>query len=138
LSRLVRPLRKKLTDAERWLWNQLRNRNFAGWKFRRQHPIGPFIVDFGCLEKKLIIEVDGGQHARKAEADANRTAFLEGKGFKIVRFWNHQVLREGTAVTEAILSHLDNVPTPEPVRRQENPGGKSLKPSPPFSGEREG
>jgi very-short-patch-repair endonuclease len=138
LSHLARPLRKNLTEAERWLWNHLRNRNLNGWKFRRQHPIGPFVVDFVCIEKKLIIEVDGSQHTQKVEPDTKRTAFFQGEGYQVLRFWNHQVLREGMAVIDAILSPLDKLPTPIPVRGQENPEGKNLKPSPPFPGEREG
>jgi very-short-patch-repair endonuclease len=110
MSHLARPLRKNLTDAERWLWNHLRNRNLAGWKFRRQHPIGPFIVDFVCIEKKLIIEVDGGQHTKEAEADAKRTAFFEKEGYRVVRFWNHQVLQEGMAVLEEIIAILTKTP----------------------------
>lgn len=69
----MKTLRKNLTDAERWLWQRLRNRELSGWKFRRQHSIGPYIVDFVCIEKRLVIELDGGQHAENLESDAKRS-----------------------------------------------------------------
>ena len=85
------------------MWSALRNRQMAGKRFRRQMPIGPYIVDFVCIEDKLIIEVDGGQHMQNARYDADRTAWLESQGFKVVRFWNNQVLQEKEAVREAIF-----------------------------------
>lgn len=75
---LARELRKNMTDAERIIWYYLRDRRLSGWKFRRQHPIGPFIVDFICIEKKLIVEVDGGQHNLNSEIDIKRTEYLRG------------------------------------------------------------
>lgn len=86
----ARRLRREMTDAERRLWYALRDRRFAGWKFRRQETIGPFIVDFVCMAARLIVEVDGGQHSE--EADADRTAVLEARGFRMIRFWNNEVL----------------------------------------------
>ncbi|MYD50686.1 MAG: endonuclease domain-containing protein [Dehalococcoidia bacterium] len=99
----ARHLRKNLTDAEQGLWNIIRNRQVLGYRFRRQAPIGPYIVDFVCFENRLVIEVDGGQHLERADYDAERTAWLESAGFRVVRFWNNQVLQEKDAVREAIF-----------------------------------
>ena len=77
-----------------------------GVKFRRQHPVGPFIVDFCCLERRLVIEVDGGQHTGQAQADEARSEYMESYGFRVLRFWNDQILREIEAVLEQILSGL--------------------------------
>ncbi len=106
LKHLARILRKNMTDAERLMWKHLRNRRLDEWKFRRQHPIGKFIVDFVCLEKKLIVEVDGGQHAQNLEADAKRTEYLRQKGYRILRFWNNEVLQETESVLNSILLAL--------------------------------
>ena len=100
----ARNLRKTQTDAEARLWQRLRNRRLANCKFRRQHPIGPYIADFVCIERRLVIEVDGGQHAAQEKKDNARTAYLESKGFRVVRFWNHDVLTEMDAVLERILA----------------------------------
>src|SRR5262245_61976643 len=88
----ARGLRRNLTDAERKLWYRLRDRRLDGWKFRRQAPIEGFIVDFLCIDSRLIVELDGGQHAVRVEADARRTAILEAAGFHVLRFWNDDVL----------------------------------------------
>ncbi len=102
-----------MTDAERWLWQRLRDRELCGFKFRRQHPIGPFIIDFACVEKRLVIELDGGQHTERQELDASRSRYLQERGYRIIRFWNHEVLKEGESVLNAILSCLnDNSPSP--------------------------
>ena len=85
------------------MWNTLRNRQLSGLRFRRQAPIGPYIVDFVCYENRLVIEVDGGQHLELADHDAERTAWLESEGFRVIRFWNNQVLKELEAVREAIF-----------------------------------
>ena len=98
----ARKLRKTPTDAEKVLWKHLRLRQVEGHKFRRQQPLGPYIVDFVCLDRKLIVEVDGGQHLEQSASDAKRTAWLEGRGFRLLRYWNDQVLKEPEAVTEAI------------------------------------
>src|SRR5215472_11064182 len=95
LRRGIRPSRRlcsELTGAERRIWNHLRGRRLAKFKFRRQFPISGFVVDFVCLEANLIVEVDGGQHTEQAEADARRSAVLERSGFRILRFWNDDVL----------------------------------------------
>ena len=87
----VRELRKHLTETERASWKHLRLRQFKGYKFRRQQPIGKYIVDFACLEKRLIIEVDGGQHSEQTAYDLERDTWLESQGFSVLRFWNNQV-----------------------------------------------
>ena len=90
---LARKLRKNPTAQERKLWNILRNKQFYGYKFLRQYPIEPYIVDFICREKKIIIEIDGGQHNQPAEIeyDKTRSIFLNSKGYKVIRFWNHEI-----------------------------------------------
>jgi len=107
----ARELRKSMTDSERVLWKNLRLRQIEGFKFRRQQPIGNYIVDFVCFEKRLIIEVDGGQHSEHVTYDSKREAWLESQGFKILRFWDNQVLKEIEAVTEVIFEVLSGPPT---------------------------
>lgn len=104
----VRELRKNPTEAERILWKHLCLRQVGGHKFRRQQPIGLYIVDFVCLEKRVIIEVDGGQHSAAGIYDADRDAWLEAQGYRVFRFWNHQVLKEIEAVKEFIMRALDS------------------------------
>ena len=96
-----------MTDAEKLLWQHLRNRQLGEYKFRLQRPIGPYIVDFVCLEKKLVIEVDGGQHAGEMELDSKRSDYLKEKGYRVMRFWNNEVLKETESVLTVILSSLD-------------------------------
>ena len=103
----ARELRKNMTDAERQLWNHLRNRQLGGLKFRRQHPIGKYVVDFVCFEKKIVIEVDGSQHLENRIYDAERTEWLEKQGFKVIRVWNNDVLNE----IEAVLEEYKRRPT---------------------------
>jgi len=98
-------LRLEMTDAERKLWSALRNRQLDGAKFRRQQPIGPFIADFVCQEHRLIVEADGGQHADSPD-DAQRTAFLESKGYRVLRFWNNDILRNLDGVAQVIAAAL--------------------------------
>jgi very-short-patch-repair endonuclease len=100
-----RKLRTNMTDAERRLWSVVRNRQLDGYKFRRQHPIGAFVADFACIERRLILELDGGQHSGSAY-DVRRTAWLEGQGWLVIRFWNNDVLTETEGVLEAILQAL--------------------------------
>ena len=104
----AKELRKNLTDAEQKLWQHLRNRQLEGYKFRRQQAIGKYIVDFVCFEKKLVVELDGGQHsdAKRVEYDSNRTRWLESRGYQVLRFWNHEVLSEFDAVEETIWKGL--------------------------------
>lgn len=102
----ARSLRKDMTDAERPVWFALRDRRFAGWKFRRQTPFDLYILDFVCLDAKLVIEIDGGQHDERAEYDARRTAHLERCGFKVLRFWNNEVLANLDGVLTVVELHL--------------------------------
>ena len=102
----ARELRKNPTEAERRLWQHLRLRQFDGYKFRRQQPLGPYIVDFICLEKKIVIEVDGGQHSTQVQYDNERTAWLAAHGFRVLRFWNNEVLSEIEKVKEVIWEAL--------------------------------
>ncbi|MBI4595908.1 MAG: endonuclease domain-containing protein [Candidatus Tectomicrobia bacterium] len=113
MKQRARELRMNPTEAETKLWHLLRDRVSGGWKFRRQRPIGPFIVDFVCLEKMLVIEVDGGQHNIDIESDARRTEYLRGHGYQILRFWNDEVLADEDAILSVILANLSNeVPSP--------------------------
>ncbi len=115
MKRSAKELRKNSTDAEKCLWYHIRNRQLAGFKVRRQHIIPPFIVDFVCIEKKLIIEVDGGQHAENLESDTERSEFLKNQGYRILRFWDHEVLQNGNSVLQVILSNLEIAnPSPQP------------------------
>ena len=92
MNQRARKLRKSQTDAENRLWGFLRNRRLAGFKFRRQYPIPPYIADFVCMEAGLIIEIDGGQHASEQLRDEERSQFLKSVGYRTVRFWNNDVL----------------------------------------------
>src|SRR5438876_3003516 len=102
----ARRLRREQTDAEAKLWSRLRRRQVYGAKFCRQAPIGPFITDFCCFDPKLIVELDGGQHAETAEADARRTAYLQRRGYRVLRFWNFEVLRYLDDVLERIAEEV--------------------------------
>jgi very-short-patch-repair endonuclease len=107
------------TDAERMLWKHIRAHRMAGYKFRRQVVIEPYIVDFVCLEAKLIVEADGGQHLEQAEDDSKRSLFLESLGYRVIRFWNHEILGDIDAVLERIHGYLIEAPSPRP-----SPGGR--------------
>lgn len=124
-------LRKKMTDAERRLWYRLRAHRFAGHKFKRQVPLGPYIVDFASLNRKLIVELDGGQHAKRF-ADARRDAWLRTEGFKVLRFWNIDVFQNIDGVLEMIMIALDQRPSPGALRAPPSPQrgeGKDGRPS---------
>jgi very-short-patch-repair endonuclease len=103
-------LRNGATDAERILWRHLSRRQLDGLKFSRQMPVGPFICDFLCRERGLMIELDGGQHAERAAADQRRTAFLQSQGLTVIRFWNNDVLTNINGVLEHILEALGPLP----------------------------
>ena len=105
ISRHAAPLRRTMSDAERALWFALRNRRLAGHKFRRQTTIGPYIADFACLERRLVVEADGGQHDE--DADAARTRYLKAQGFRIIRFWNNDILQNLDGVLEVLLTALE-------------------------------
>jgi len=117
LKAFAREMRHAPTDAEQRLWHFLRNRRFAGFKFRRQHPMGNYIVDFICIEAELIVELDGGQHAQppQEEKDRDRTRFLEERGFRVLRFWDNEVLTNTEGVLERILEALEEAPHPNPL-----------------------
>src|SRR4030042_5435999 len=114
----ARKLRKSMTDAERTLWRHLRNRGLISLKFRRQVPVGEYIVDFLCYEKMLIIEVDSGQHSVQQDQDRKRERYLEKQGFKVLRFWNHDVLKNINGVAEKIMEFCkissETGPSPRP------------------------
>ena len=105
-----RALRHRMSDAERRLWRYLRNRALQGWKFRRQHAIGPFIADFACPELRLVIELDGGQHLAQQDYDARRTRYLQRQGWRVLRFWNHEVFN----ALDAVLRQICEVAGPHP------------------------
>lgn len=112
----ARQLRTNATDAEQKLWYHLRAKRFLGLKFKRQKPVGRYIVDFICLSPKLIVEVDGGQHSDQLCCDQNRDAWLRAQGFEVLRFWNNQVLSETQSVLEAMRERvLALSPGPSPA-----------------------
>ena len=106
LLKKARVLRNKQTDVEGVIWGIVRNRQLLGLKFRRQVPIENYIVDFVCFERKLIIELDGGQHIDASEYDAQRTFELEKRGFKVIRYWNHEVLENLDEVIDSLTLAL--------------------------------
>jgi very-short-patch-repair endonuclease len=105
-TKRARALRGSLTDAEQRLWRVLKRRQIAGVKFRRQQPIGPFIVDFVCFDPRMVVEVDGGQHADQIHKDEQRTRWLEAQGYRVMRFWNNDVLANTEAVAKAVLDEV--------------------------------
>ena len=114
-GKLQRALRNNMSDAEQALWHLLRGRQISGLKFRRQHPFGNYILDFVCLENRLVIEVDGGQHGQQAGYDENRTQKLQAAGFHVLRFWDNEVLKETESVREKIwlvVQELQSHPPP--------------------------
>jgi very-short-patch-repair endonuclease len=104
--RYARNLRKSPTDAERILWQRLRRRQLAGYKFRRQHSVGPYICDFACLDGFIVVELDGSQHAEQSDYDTRRDSFLRSRGFRVLRFWNQDVLARTSVVLETIYEAL--------------------------------
>lgn len=107
----ARRLWRNMSDAENKLWAELRGRRVSGLKFRRQHLIGPYIADFVCHDPKLVVELDGGQHGQDEhlEDDAVRTEWFEAKGFKVLRFWNNDVIQTTNSVLEMILLEIDKL-----------------------------
>ena len=110
----AKELRIRVTETEQDLWYFLRAKRFYGLKFRRQHPIGPYIVDFVCLEKLIIIELDGGQHAEQKEKDQNRDQWLKKERYKVLRFWNHEFYENREMVLEQIYLACFGHPPPTP------------------------
>ena len=112
----AKSLRAHQTDAEERLWYYLRAHRFMGLKFKRQKPIGNYIVDFVCFESRLIIEADGGQHAENAAHDRRRDHYLQSQGFTVLRFWNNEILKETDAVLESIRQAILTLsPGPSPA-----------------------
>ncbi len=110
----ARRLRRDATDVEQRFWLAVRDRRLAGFKFRRQATIGPFIVDFLCVERRLVVELDGGQH--DGATDAARTAWLEGRGYHVIRFWNQEVIENFDGVLQAVSAALiRRPPSPNPL-----------------------
>jgi len=104
---IAKKLREEMTEAEKLIWYHLKAKNFFGLKFRRQEPIGEYIVDFVCYSRKLIIEIDGGQHARETKIDdTKRDKWLKSQGFIVLRFWNNDVFRNLEGVFEGIRKYL--------------------------------
>ena len=102
----ARELRSGMTDAEHALWRHLRARQLQGWKFRRQYPIAGFITDFACIEAGIVIELDGGQHAEQVDYDKMRTDRMNAAGYRVLRFWNHEVLGNMEGVIETIIAAM--------------------------------
>jgi very-short-patch-repair endonuclease len=133
----ARRLRRDETDAERRLWYRLRSRQIEGAKFVRQERIGPYVVDFACRERRLIVEVDGGQHATDPR-DAVRDQWLSDRGYRVLRFWNNDVLANTEGVLETIAAALSNIagaqnrggsPSPRPSPRTRGEGAQALCPA---------
>jgi len=122
----ARRLRKQATEAERRLWQRIRNRQLDGAKFRRQVPIGPYIVDFACLSKRIIIELDGGQHVEPEHSrrDVNRDRWLEERGFRVLRFWDNEVFTNLDGVLAVIREAILQPPHPSPLPKGEGRGSK--------------
>ncbi|MCX5864492.1 MAG: endonuclease domain-containing protein [Deltaproteobacteria bacterium] len=111
----AKKLRANQTEAEQRLWYHLRAHRFMALKFKRQKPMGRYIVDFVCVERQLIIEIDGGQHAEQAGYDRHRDAWLRDQGYTVLRFWNHEVMQQLEGVLEQIRSTLTLSPSPSPT-----------------------
>jgi very-short-patch-repair endonuclease len=118
-TQFARHLRQESTDAERLLWSRLRARRFFNLKFKRQQPLGAYIVDFVCFEAHLIIELDGGQHAQQLAYDRERDAWLAAQGFTVLRFWNNEAMNNLEGVLTKIAASLPPAPvTEEPANRK--------------------
>ncbi|MDY1037399.1 endonuclease domain-containing protein [Lelliottia sp. CFBP8978] len=111
----AKQLRRQLTREERRLWTLLRSRRLSQYKFRRQHPVDNYILDFACCEARLAVELDGGQHDERQEYDRRRTLWLNKRGWRVLRFWNNELLNNEEAVLERILETLQtHLPSPRP------------------------
>jgi very-short-patch-repair endonuclease len=110
----ARTLRSGMTDAEQRLWSSLRGKQLFGHKFRRQHPVGPYIADFACVEMKLVVELDGGQHQEQVAYDERRTAFMRMHGWTVLRFWNNDVLGNLEGVLATVIDALGTQPPSQP------------------------
>ena len=126
----AKTLRQNQTNAEGLLWHYLRNKQLDGHKFRRQQPIGPYIVDFACMPRKLIVELDGGQHAKQQAYDNKRDTFLKDKGFRILRFWNNEVFENCFGVLESIYNALHHHPPRQGGSKEASLSQRSFPPPP--------
>jgi very-short-patch-repair endonuclease len=133
VTRNARRLRNAPTEAEQLLWRHLRGKSMAGIKFRRQYPIGPFIADFACIELKLVIEADGGQHL-DCEYDVRRDAYLRSRGYRVLRYWNDQILAETAAVLEDIYRWVERGRL-SPSQPPPQVGEETIQGAPPQMGE---
>ena len=123
-------LRQNQTNAEGLLWHYLSRKQLAGYRFRRQQPIGPYIADFACLSEKLLIELDGGQHAERTASDNRRDRFLQEKGYRVLRFWNHEVFENCFGVLERIYAALPHHPPLEGGPKDGSLSGRGSPPPP--------
>jgi very-short-patch-repair endonuclease len=110
----ARSLRSGMTDVERLLWQAIRGKRVHAHRFRRQHPIGPYIADFACIEQRIVVELDGGQHQDQRVQDDQRTAYLQAQGWHVLRFWNNEVLNNLDGVLSTIAEHLTDAPPSSP------------------------
>ena len=124
----AKALRQNQTNAEGLLWHYLRNKQLEGHKFRRQQPIGPYIVDFACLPRKLIVELDGGQHAKQKAYDKKRDTFLKDKGYRILRFWNNEIFENCFGILESIYAALHHHPPLEGGSKDASLSGRGSPP----------
>jgi 2-isopropylmalate synthase len=122
----ARVLRRNATEAEQTMWRLLRDRRFGGVKFRRQVPVGPFIADFASIEHRLVVELDGGQHADSA-SDVRRDRFLKAEGWRVLRVWNNELMRNREGVLEAIYDALCTGPHPAAARPPSPASGRGGK-----------
>jgi len=118
---IAKAFRRNLTDTERFLWKHLRARRIEGYKFRRQEPIGHYIADFVCQEARMIVEVDGGQHSVERGKDFERDRWFEEQGYKVLRFWNNEVLTNINGVLEVIRNTVTHPPLTPPLE-----GGETI------------
>jgi very-short-patch-repair endonuclease len=110
------------TEAERRLWSVLRDRRLSGYRFRRQHPVGPYVADFACVTHRVVVELDGSQHAEERAAhDAKRDDFIREQGYRVLRFWNPDLMRNRVGVLETILDALAARPSPASLRSSPSP-----------------
>ena len=117
ITQIAKTLRKTSTKAERLLWRHLRAKQVEGCKFRRQQPIGNYVVDFVCFEKRIVVEVDGSQHQVEIDKDRIRDEWLKKQGFRVLRFWNNEVLRNTEGVYQVIKESCLSHPPPTPSHR---------------------
>ena len=127
-TNIARMLRKRSTNAENLLWKKLRGKQLEGYKFRRQEPVGPYIVDFVNFEKGIVIELDGGQHAIERENDKKRDAWLNAEGFNVLRFWDNEIFDNLEGIVEVVRKRLFS-PSPGPSHKGRGDMGIQVPPT---------